>query len=279
MAGGIVPVLMYHHVRPGGGMITTTPEHFEDQLRWLAQWGYKTLTTAEFTHHIRFGSAPRRSVLITFDDGYLDNWVYAAPLLRRYGMCATIFLVTGWVGQGAARACLGESGYLPETPEHRECERRIEQGRADEVILRWSEVMALRAQGVIEFHSHTHTHTRWDLLDSASKNAHMRDELVRSRACLRQQLGDVSDQLCWPQGYFDAEYVEIAREEGFRHLYTTRAFGRNRPGSDPESIFRFAVRDTTGTSLGRRIRVAESPVMAPVFNGWKRWKRGERYAG
>ncbi|WP_066456311.1 polysaccharide deacetylase family protein [Castellaniella caeni] len=279
MAGNIVPVLMYHHVRPGGGMITTTPEHFEDQLRWLARRGYTALSTAEFIRHVRHGGAPRRSVLITFDDGYLDNWVYAAPLLRRYHMRATIFLVTGWVGQGPVRPCLGGPDPLPETPEHRECERRIAQGRADEAILRWSEVRALQDQGTVEFHSHTHTHTRWDLLDADNKNAHMRDELAQSRACLREQLGEVSDQLCWPQGYFDADYVRIAHEAGFQHLYTTRAFGRNRPGSDLASIYRFAVRDTTGASLGRRIQVAAHPLLAPAFNTWKRWKKGLSYVG
>ncbi|WP_345797681.1 polysaccharide deacetylase family protein [Castellaniella sp. MT123] len=278
MAADIVPVLMYHHVRPGGGMIAATPEHFEDQLRWLARHGYRTLSTDEFTCHLRQGGAPRRSVLITFDDGYLDNWVYAAPLLRRYGMRATIFVVTGWVGQGPVRPHLGDDRALPETPEHHECERRIDRGRADEVILRWSEIQALREQGLMEFHSHTHTHTRWDQLD-VDKNAHMQDELALSRDALMRNLGEVSDQLCWPQGYFDADYIRIAQDAGFRHLYTTRAFGRNRPGSDPASIFRFAVRDTTGASLGRRIHVAANPMLAPVFNGWKRWKRGQTYVG
>ncbi|GAA0781893.1 polysaccharide deacetylase family protein [Castellaniella ginsengisoli] len=276
MSADIVPVLMYHHVRPGGGMIAATPEHFEDQLRWLDRHGYRTLGTAEFIRHLAHGGAPRRSVLITFDDGYLDNWVYAAPLLRRYGMRATVFVVTDWVGRGPVRPDLFCGEPLPETPDHRECERRIGQGRADEVIMRWSEIQALREQGVMEFHSHTHTHTRWDLQEG-DKNARMREELILSRRCLEQNLGEVSDQLCWPQGYFDQDYVRIAQEAGFRHLYTTRAFGRNRPGTDPASIFRFAVRDTTGASLGRRIRVAAHPLMAPVFNAWKRWKRGLSY--
>lgn len=277
MAAHIVPVLMYHHVRPEGGMIAATPEHFEDQLRWLAQHGYQALSTAEFIRHLRQGGAPRRSVLITFDDGYLDNWVYAEPLLRRYGMRATVFVVTGWVGEGPVRPQLGDQEPLPETPEHRDCERRIEAGRADEAILRWSEIQAMQDKGVIEFHSHTHTHTRWDQRDAAAKNAHMRDELAQSRDCLRRHLGEVSDQLCWPQGYFDDDYVRIAQEAGFRHLYTTRAFGRNRQGTDPASIFRFAVRDTSGASLGRRVQVAANPVLAPVFNRWKRWKRGQHY--
>ncbi|HET8598667.1 MAG TPA: polysaccharide deacetylase family protein [Castellaniella sp.] len=275
-----VPVLMYHHVTPEGGAINVTPAHFRDQLAWLKRHGYRTLTCAEFAAHLAGTPAPARSVLITFDDGYLDNYVHAWPLLREFGFHAAIFLVTGWIGDGPARPWAGQgAGVLPATPDHARCMERVAAGEAGEIALRWSEIEQMRQGGVCEFHSHTHTHTRWDKQDAGRKNAHMRDELDRSRACLAERLGEASDHLCWPQGYFDADYVGIAREAGFRHLYTTRAFGRNRPGSDPASIFRFAVRDTTGASVGRRIRVAASPWLGPAFNAWKRWKRGQHYAG
>lgn len=273
--GRTVPVLMYHHVSPEPGMITCTPEHFEDQLRWLQRHGYRSLTSARFAEHLAGHEAPPRSVLITFDDGYLDNWVYAYPLLKKYGFNALVFLVTAWVGEGAPRARMGETG-LPATPAHAECERLIQAGSRDH-ILRWSEIRHMRDDGCIEFHSHTHTHTRWDKSAQASmKNERMRDELEHSRETLRTHLGEVSDHLCWPQGYFDDDYVRIAQESGFRYLYTTYPFGRNRPGSDPTHIYRFAVRNTHGASVGRRIRVAANPVVAPVFNGFKRWKRSLR---
>jgi len=268
-----VPVLMYHHVSPSPGAITCTPEHFEDQLRWLRRRGYVSLDTARFAGHLAGSPAPERSVLITFDDGYLDNWVYAAPLLAQYGFSAVLFIVTGWLGQGAPRARLGDA-RLPETPDHERCKALIEAGRADDVMLRWSEVRAMREAGVFEFHCHTHTHTRWDLGPQAfAKNAHMREELMQSRMTLERELGGVSEHLCWPQGYFDEDYIRIARECGFRYLYTTQAFGQNRIGSDPAHIHRFAVRNTTGASVGRRIRVAAHPVLGPIFNRWKRLRR------
>ncbi|MBV6274437.1 polysaccharide deacetylase family protein [Alcaligenaceae bacterium CGII-47] len=271
-----VPVLMYHHVRPGAGMIATTPENFEDQLRWLAKNGYVSLTTAQFLGHLNGAAVPRKSVLISFDDGYLDNWVYAYPLLKKYGFKATIFLVTAWVRTGPLRPCLGQNN-LPDTPEHRACEALIEQGRSDEVILRWDEVQAMQDSGVVEFHSHTHTHTRWDLgQQAANKNTLMAQELAQSRAALAKHLGVVSDQLCWPQGYFDQDYIGLARTAGFRYLYTTDAFGQNRPGGDPAHIYRFAVRNTTGVSVGRRIRIAAHPLIGPLFNGWKKWQRRRR---
>lgn len=275
-----VPVLMYHHVTPAGGDINVTPDHFRDQLSWLKRHGYRALTCDEFARHLSGDPAPARSVLITFDDGYLDNYVHAWPLLREFGFHAVIFLVTSWVGEGSARACGADAGAaLPATPDHAQCMHAVAQGQAREIALRWSEIERMRADGVCEFHSHTHTHTRWDKQEAARKNERMREELLLSRERLGERLGAVSPHLCWPQGYFDADYVRIAQEAGFRYLYTTRAFGRNLPGADPASIFRFAVRNTTGASVGRRIQIAANPVLGPVFNAWKRWKRGQRYAG
>lgn len=281
-----VPVLMYHHVTPQGGMINVSPANFEAQLRWLKQHGYRSLTTDQFADHLNGKPAQPRSVLITFDDGYLDNWVYAYPLLRKYGFTATIFLVTSWIGNGPVRgfasAQPGDGGQadhaqLPQTPEHRECEHLIQAGQADQAILRWSEIHAARDSGVFEFHSHTHTHTRWDLSDQAEqKNERIAWELDQSRQTLQQNMGQVSEHFCWPQGYFDDDYVNAAKAAGFRYLYTTRAFGQNRPGTDPAHIFRFAVRNTSGQSVGRRIQVAEHPVIGPIFNGFKRWKRSLR---
>jgi peptidoglycan/xylan/chitin deacetylase (PgdA/CDA1 family) len=271
-----VPVLMYHHVSPVDGMITTSPVNFELQLAWLARHGYRSLSSTEFAAHLAGRAAPPRSILITFDDGYLDNWVYAYPLLRKYGFSAMIFLITSLIGDGPARHFLGQEG-LPETPSHRECGERIQAGESDSVMLRWDEVLAMRDSGVVEFHSHTHTHTRWDKSpQAAEKNALMAQELADSRAVLAARLGGVSEHLCWPQGYFDADYVKIARQSGFRYLYTTQAFGQNRPGTDPASIYRFAVRNTAGTSLGRRVRLAANPVLGPLFNRWKRWRRAQR---
>jgi peptidoglycan/xylan/chitin deacetylase (PgdA/CDA1 family) len=271
-----VPVLMYHHISPVDGMITTSPVNFELQLAWLARHGYRSLSSTEFAAHLAGQPAPPRSVLITFDDGYLDNWVYAYPLLQKYGFSAMIFLVTSWIGDGPARNHLGH-GELPETPSHHDCKQRIQAGDADSVMLRWEEVLAMRDSGTIEFHSHTHTHTRWDTSPRAGeKNALMAQELADSRAALTARLGGVSEHLCWPQGYFDADYVAIARQAGFRYLYTTQAFGQNRPGGEPSLIFRFAVRNTAGAALGRRVRLAAHPVLGPLFNRWKLWKRARR---
>lgn len=270
-----VPVLMYHHVRPNAGMIACTPEHFESQLIWLKKNGYHSLSLNEFAQHLS-GIDVGKAVLITFDDGYLNNWVYAFPLLKKYGFKATIFLVTSWLNQGDIRPNADMTGPLPECPDHHQCEKRINAGHSDAVVLRWSEVKAMKASGLVEFHSHTHTHTRWDKTSPQEKNSKMLWELACSRETLQDQLGSVSNHLCWPQGYFDADYIDIAQKLGFKYLYTTQAFGRNTSVTPANHIYRFAVRNRPGKTLGKRIRASHHPLIAPFFNSFKQWHRARR---
>jgi peptidoglycan/xylan/chitin deacetylase (PgdA/CDA1 family) len=291
-----VPVLMYHHVTPAGGMINATPAHFESQIAWLARNGYTSLSAARFAAHLAGDAAPEKSVLITFDDGYLDNWVYAHPVLQRYGMHALLFVVTGWIGEGAVRPYFGAGvaatpgtpgastaavaavapGCVPVTPDHDACKQAIAAGRADDVMLRWSEIEAMRASDTFEFHSHTHTHTRWDQVcgkDTDAKRARLAQDLADSRHALETRLGAASTHLCWPQGYFDADYEQVARGAGFRYFYTTDALGQNTEGADPEHIYRFAVHNLPARWLARKLWLTGHPSWGPRYHAWKRFKR------
>lgn len=263
-----VPVLMYHHVSRSPGMITITPEYFEEHVAWLAEAGYSTLNAAQLAGFLAGEPVPEKSVMLTFDDGYLDNWVYGHPVLARYGMQALMFVVTGNIHEGAPRAHAGMGAGLPETPEHRACEAAIEAGKADDVTVRWSEIHAMRAAGTFEFHSHTHTHTRWDkrYAEPAQKRACLAEDLHKSRESLRRNLGEASDHLCWPQGYFDADYVAEARDQGFRHLYTTDPVGQNRPGTDPGHIHRITAKNEPGRWLKRRLWLARHRILGPLYD-------------
>ena len=78
----------------------------------------------------------------------------------------------------------------------------------------------------------------------------MRNDLLAARVTLDERLGGASDHLCWPQGYYDDDYREIAREAGFRHFYTCHP-GANVSAADVQhdadrSINRLEVRDRVG---------------------------------
>lgn len=261
-----VPVLMYHHVSPNPGLVTVSPATFTAQMEYLAASGYSTLGADHFLEFLeRKREAPRRSVLITFDDGYLDNYVHAYPALRRLGLRGVIFAVTGWIGDGEPRPHAG-AATVPECPDHRGCKAAIATGEADRVMLRWSEIRLMEQAGVFETHSHTHTHTRWDqkIADPRERLGGLEQDLLRSRSVLKERLGKDTRHLCWPQGYFEPGYQEVAKKLGFRALYTVEK-GVNAPGTDAARIPRIVAKDRAGRWFGSRLWIYSRPGVGALY--------------
>jgi peptidoglycan/xylan/chitin deacetylase (PgdA/CDA1 family) len=258
---------MYHHVSPSPGLVTVSPATFDAHMALLARHGWTAVGCDDLAAHLQGRPLRSRSVLITFDDGYLDNWVYAHPILARHRMRAVLFLVTGWIGEGASRGHAGvQASVLPATPSHKECMAAVRGSRADAVMLRWDEVRAMRAAGTFELHSHTHTHTRWDqrLPAGDERLGAMREDLLTSRRTLAAQLGIRSHHLCWPQGYFEPDYQALADEEGFSHLYTTER-GTVTGSTDRRRIPRIVVKDRAAVWFGRRLWIYTRPWAARVY--------------
>ena len=91
-----IPVLYYHSVRESAdNEVTITPNLLKTQLQYIHDEGYVTLTLSELKAYILNNSPiPTKSILITFDDGYMDNYDNAFPLLKDLNMVATIFCIT-----------------------------------------------------------------------------------------------------------------------------------------------------------------------------------------
>jgi len=266
MSARALPVLMYHHVTPNPGLVTVSPDTFRQQMAWLARHGYRSVGCRDLERFLAGEALPDKSVLITFDDGYLDNYVHAHPVLQEFGLHGVIFLITGRIGsESQPRRHAGMGGELPACPNHRDAHALIDAGRADEVMLRWSEVAAMQAAGTFEFHSHTHSHTRWDkaIADPAGRRAALADDLAASRATLAQHTGD-SPHLCWPQGYYDDDYRMIASAAGFSHLYTVRR-DTCRRSTPPDEIPRIVVKDTAGLWFASRLALYRRPRLATFY--------------
>ncbi|BDE06398.1 hypothetical protein WPS_16740 [Vulcanimicrobium alpinum] len=99
-----VPVLMYHRIAPDtpgdavGRSLTIDPKTFDAQLSWLDAHGIRTLTMDDLVAQLRRGEHPRRAVVLTFDDGYVDAATYATPLLRKHHARASFYVSAGFVG-------------------------------------------------------------------------------------------------------------------------------------------------------------------------------------
>jgi peptidoglycan/xylan/chitin deacetylase (PgdA/CDA1 family) len=268
-AAKALPILMYHHVSPSPGLVTVSPEIFSEHMEYLARAGYTTLRADEFVDFLQGRrSVPAKSVLITFDDGYLDNYVHAYPVLQRLGLHAVIFTVTGWIGDGPPRPHAGQPGAeLPHCPSHRDCKLAIQEGRADSVMVRWSEIEAMERSGAIEVHSHTHSHVRWDKTYAAAERlAQLEQDLIASRDVLRSRLGRASPHLCWPWGHREAGYRETAEKVGYMVQYTVDN-GINTPGTDPREIRRLAVKERGARWLASRLFIYRHPTLARLYLG------------
>ena len=98
-----LPILMYHHIgppRPGSyPFLTVSPESFERQIKWLVWLGFVGISPSQWFRWRRKGTGlPKRSILITFDDAYVDIADYALPVLRRFGFSGAVYVVSGRFG-------------------------------------------------------------------------------------------------------------------------------------------------------------------------------------
>jgi peptidoglycan/xylan/chitin deacetylase (PgdA/CDA1 family) len=157
-AEGGVPVLVYHSVSrhtdwlPWAAEIAVSPASFENHLRTIRRLGCTVLSTSEFIKARQSGrQIPGRPVVLHLDDGYLDNWVAAVPLLKDYGFAATIFISLDFIESSTVRRPTLED---------------VRTGRIRHSELPWSgymnwrEVQAIQATGLVDIQPHGIDHGR-----------------------------------------------------------------------------------------------------------------------
>lgn len=246
-----VPVLLYHHVAPDREV---TPEGFDAQLVRLNDEGWKSLSAADLIAHLSGERpAPPKSLLITFDDGYADNWVYAHPILKKRGHRALVFVVTDYMRtDGLVRKTLAEGGGIPDTQSDE---------RGPDGWLSWDEIRKMSADGVFEIGSHTETHKRFVEED---KFADLPGELKRSRERIEKELGRPAPTMAWPWGYYEEPWVSDLTPAGYMLAFTTKV-GSNPPGADPLRVARFKVQNGDPAWLSRRLAVYGRPWLGSLY--------------
>ena len=122
-----VPILCYHRFGNGGGKMVVPTANFAAQLEWLARNDYHVVRLSQLLAYLEGRQAlPKRSVVITIDDGYESVHRYALPLLRKHGFPATLFVYTDFIGAGDA--------------------------------LSWAQLQDLAASGLVDIQAHSKTH-------------------------------------------------------------------------------------------------------------------------
>ncbi|MCM8830196.1 MAG: polysaccharide deacetylase family protein [Candidatus Omnitrophica bacterium] len=237
-----IPVLMYHHINKVGSFINVTPENFERQIGFLKKNSYQTLNVKDYIEIVEAQKdVPKKAVMITFDDGWLDNWVYAFPVLKRYGLKAVLFVVTSHIAEKGKRGRI-DIGEALELPVHEECQKKIESGYGAEVMLSWEELKEMEGSGIIDIQSHTHTHRKLHSLyqDPRKIMEVLMYELKTSKQIIEERLGKECSAICWPWGIYNKEYIEAAKRCGYKLAFTTQK-GINSPMTDPYRIKRIVI--------------------------------------
>lgn len=202
-----VPILVYHSVRPiYDGMsdevkqFTVTPESFESQLQYLRDSGYFAVSFDDLVDAMEGKRIlPANSVVITLDDGWQNQYIYAFPLLRKYNMPATFFIFTN---------AIGHTNYLT-----------------------WNQVRELSASNMT-IGSHSKSHPHLNLITDENK---LRDEIAGSKSIIERHIGKRIDIFAYPFGGSTDSTASFVKKSGYK---VGRRFsgGTYTLGDDPFTI-------------------------------------------
>lgn len=181
-----VPVLYYHSVMvEKGNEVRMPPEQFEEQMAYMKENDYESITLDQLYEALfKDGALPAKPFVITFDDGYEDNYTTAFPIVEKYGFTAVVFMVTSYIdGDG---------------------------------FLSWSQLKELSNHGW-NIEGHTVSHPYLSQLDATK----VVNELCRSKEVLETGLGKSVKYFAYPYGVFDSDIVQAVKDAGYLMAFTT----------------------------------------------------------
>lgn len=207
MGKGRFRILQYHSVRdvPQGMKFSfnVTPMAFARQMEYLARNNYNIITFDKLASYKYQGQTlPPKSVIITFDDGYVDNYANAFPILKRHDFKATVFLVTDSIDSG----CIFHWLKLDERLRASQQEEKSSWLPLDK-----QSILDMQAQGM-SFGAHTRTHCA---LDSIEEDKAI-DEIASSRKCLEDILSKPVTYFAYPFDKVNEKIKGLVKESGYK---------------------------------------------------------------
>jgi peptidoglycan/xylan/chitin deacetylase (PgdA/CDA1 family) len=185
------PILMYHCVDYKDGTFFVSPENFAKQMEYIKKNGYEVITLDELVKSIKAKKPLKRNkVVITFDDGYQDNFKYAYPVLKKLGFPATIFLITDFVGKSF---------------------------NSKMQFLDWDEII-LMSKNQISFGGHTKTHF---YLGTIIDEKTAFEEIAGSKKAIEDKINVPAEYFCYPSGGFNDRAKELVKQAGYQGAVTT----------------------------------------------------------
>jgi peptidoglycan/xylan/chitin deacetylase (PgdA/CDA1 family) len=194
-----IPILTYHRFAGNCNSPLCMPiRTFELQMKYLKENGYDVITPKELIAFLEYRQGlPKKSVLITMDDGYRSAYNIAYPILKKYGFTATLFIYTNFVGVSS-------------------------------MAITWDQLKEMKADG-FTIGSHTMFHS--DLTKPKDGEtelefmARIKEELYGSKKIIDQKLGQDTCVLAYPFGYYDQRSIKVAMEAGYKMAVSVKRGG------------------------------------------------------
>ena len=239
-----IVILMYHSIslEQHDKRFSCNPALFEQHMLFLKQQGFNFVSFNVIADYLEHNiEPPEKSVIITFDDGFEDNYTNAWPILKEYEIPATIFLVSH---------LMGKTGEW------------LKKARSDNVkkMMSWANALEMANSG-IDFGGHTSTHVK--LTDIGLNEA--KQEIAGCKKTIEHHLGREIDVFAYPYGLYSDDIIQSVAQAGFKMACSTRP-GFNSKVMDKLLLRRIEVSGTDSvTVLKRKIIFGtnESSIMLP----------------
>lgn len=199
-------VLMYHMIsehlpknKSKFNRLRVKPSDFEKQLIWLKKKNFKSFTLTELRE---LEDIPSKSVVLTFDDGYEDNFTKAFPLLKKYNFKATIYIVLNRFNQNWAT------------------DKDLNQASNElnsEKMLSNEQIREMLNSGLVEIGSHTLDHVNLPKLNKEEK----KKQIIESKKQIENVFNIKCNSFAYPFGFFDEDSVKIVNEANYTNATTT----------------------------------------------------------
>ena len=211
----VVPVIMYHSIdyNDKTTKLSVSPEGFAREMKFLHENHYNVVGLDKIVSYMKKKErVPPKTIAITFDDGFHNNYEYAYPVLKKYNLPATIFVIVNNVNK---------PGWMT-----------------------WSEIKEISDSGVITIGSHTRSHLWLPAMGTSS----LKQEIIGSKEILERRLGKKVDFFCYPIGAHDERVERFVEEAGYTCAVATNP-GRFKPSGDIYAIKRIKISRTSNNLL------------------------------